>query len=310
MALSIVVPVPPDLSYDHRDGHSGSTFGDSPTFPDNISNTSATSSEGGESLSGWPSSHSRRSNPLRKPVSTASRLRQPGPSRKSSTSSLPIYNRRSPVTPPVVRWCPSPDSPTTSSSTLFESSQEDNESLGDAVETELRAHLQTFLDENKLANRSITMDGAVSHCATLKGFQDHSTFQSDASFQQLLTLATMLDFALEEPNHDGLYQIVQGLVRGVDEFLERLERLPFDLRRMPSFISGISDILQAKSALLGVAGQLNAQADATTSCQVVKSCQYERDRLLRAIRVLFDIADFESRLQAKLSIKRSSFSIP
>jgi len=154
------------------------------------------------------------------------------------------------------------------------------------------------------------MDGAVSHCATLKGFQDHSTFQSDASFQQLLTLATMLDFALEEPNHDGLYQIVQGLVRGVDEFLERLERLPFDLRRMPSFISGISDILQAKSALLGVAGQLNAQADATTSCQVVKSCQYERDRLLRAIRVLFDIADFESRLQAKLSIKRLSFSIP
>jgi hypothetical protein len=172
----------------------------------------------------------------------------------------------------------------------------------------LRAHLQTCLDENKLANRNVTIDSAVSHCVALKGFTDHPTFQSDAAFQQLLTLATMLDFALEDTNHDGLNMIVQGLVRGVDEFLERLERLPFDLRNMPSFISAISDILQAKSALLGVAGKLSAQADATALYKVVKRCQHDRDRLLRAIRVFFDIADFESRLQAKLSIKRSSFS--
>jgi hypothetical protein len=168
--------------------------------------------------------------------------------------------------------------------------------------------LQTYLDADRLANRSVTIDGAAFHCVALKGFQDHPTFQSDASFQQLLTLATMLDFALEELNHDGLYQIVQGLVRGVDEFLERLENLPFDLRNVTSFISGVSDILHAKSALLGVAGQLNAQVDAAASYQLVKRCQNERDRLLRAIRVFFDVADFESKLQAKLATKRSSFS--
>lgn len=306
MPLSIVVPMAPDLLY-HRDGRGGS--GESPTFPDDISNTSTTPSEEGESLSGWPSSYSR-TNSLRKPPSTASRPHLPGPSRKSSTSSLPIFARRPPLTPPVVHWCPSPDSPyTSSSSTLVESPQEDNETAGGAVGSQrLRAHLQTCLDENRLANRGITMDSAVSHCVTLKGFTDHPIFQSDAAFQQLLTLATMLDFALEDTNHDGLNQIVQGLVRGVDEFLERLERLPFDLRNMPSFISGISDILQAKSALWGVAGKLGAQADATALYKVVKRCQHERDRLLRAIRVFFDIADFESRLQAKLSIKRSSFS--
>jgi len=301
MPLSIVVPIPPDFPHD-RDGHSGS--GDTPTFPDNISNTSTISSEDSES---WYSSRSYRSNSLRGPASITSKTRQPGPSRKSSTSSLPIFNRRPSLTPPSVRWCTPPESPSTSSSTLVESPQEDSESAGSAGDTKLRAQLQTCLDENRLANRSVTMDGAVSHCVALKGFQDNPIFQSDTSFQQLLTLATMLDFALEEPNHTGLYQIVQGLVRGVDEFLERLERLPFDLRNMPSFISGISDILQAKSALLGVAGQLNAQANVTASFKVVQCCQHERDRLLRALRVFFDIADFESKLQAKLSTKRSSF---
>jgi hypothetical protein len=302
MPLSIVVPTDLDLPY-HRDGRGGS--GETPTFP---GDTSATPSEEGESLSQWPSSHSR-SNSLRKPASTASKHRQPAPSRKSSTSSLPIFNRRPPLTPPVVHWCPSPDSPSTSSSTLVSSPQEDNETAGSAVDSrQLRVHLQTCLDENRLANRGITMDTTVSHCVELKGFTDHPIFQSDAAFQQLLTLATMLDFALEDTNHDGLNHIVQGLVRGVDDFLERLERLPFDLRNMPSFISGISDILQTKSALLGVADKLSAQADAMALYNVVKHCQHERDKLLRAIRVFFDIADFESRLQAKLSIKRSSFS--
>lgn len=301
MPLSIVVPITSDFPYD-PDGQSGS--GDTPAFLDNISNTSTTSSEDSES---WYSSHSYRSNSPRRPASIASKTRQPGPSRKSSTSSLPIFNRRPSLTPPVVRWCTPPESPSTSSSTLVESPQEGNESAGGAVDTKLRAHLQTCLDENRLANRSVTMDGAVSHCVALKGFQDSPIFQSDTSFQQFLTLATMLDFALEKPNHAGLYQIVQGLVRGVDEFLERLESLPFDLRNMPSFISGVSDILQTKSALLGVAGQLNAQADTTASYKVIQRCQHERDKLLRAIRVFFDIADFESKLQAKLSTKRSSF---
>lgn len=301
MLLSIVVPTSPDFSYD-RDGHSGS--GDTPTFPDNVSNTSTTSSEDSES---WYSSHSYRSNSLRGPASITSKTCEPGPSRKSSASSLPIFHRRPSLTPPIVHWCTPPESPSTSSSTLVESPQEAGESAGGPVDTKFRAQLQTGLDENRLANRNVTMDGAVSHCVALKGFQENPIFQSDTSFQQLLTLATMLDFALEEPNHEGLYQIVEGLVRGVDDFLERLERLPFDLRNMPSFISGISDILQAKSALSGVAGQLNAQADPATSCKVVQQCQHERDRLLRAIRVFFDIADFESRLQAKSSPKRSSF---
>lgn len=300
MPLSIVVPITPDFPY-HRDGHE-----DTSIFPDDISNTSTTSSEDSES---WYSTHSFRSNSLRRPASIASKTRQPGPSRKSSTSSSPIFNHRPSLTPPVVRWCTPPESPSTSSSTLVESPQEGNESAGDAVDTKLRAHLQTCLDENRLANRTVTIDGAVSHCVALKGFQDNPIFQSDTCFQQLLTLATMLDFALEEPNHAGLYEIVQGLVRGVDEFLDRLERLPFDLRNMPSFISGISNILKAKSALWGAACQLSAQADATASYKVVQRCQNERDRLLAAIRVFFDIADLESRLRAKLSAstKRSSF---
>jgi hypothetical protein len=117
----------------------------------------------------------------------------------------------------------------------------------------------------------------------------------------------MLDFASEQTNYEGLSQIVRGLDRGIDEFLEGLDELPFELRNMESFISATSDILQAKAALLGAAGQLSADAGAETLYNTVKCCQHERDRLLRAIRVFFDIADFESRLQAKLSYKRSSF---
>ena len=100
--------------------------------------------------------------------------------------------------------------------------------------------------------------------------------------------------------------MVRGLDRGIEEFLEILDQLPFELRNMDSFISSTSDILRAKSALLGAAGQLTTEVDADTLHRTVKSCQHERDMLLRAIRVFFDIADFESRLQAKLLHKRSS----
>jgi len=127
------------------------------------------------------------------------------------------------------------------------------------------------------------------------------------SFHQLLTHAAMLDFAFEQSSYEGISQIVQGLDRGIDEFLESLDQLPFELRNMESFISATSDILRAKSALLGAAGQLTAEADADILRRTVKCCQHERDMLLRAIRVFFDIADFESRLQAKLSHKCSSF---
>ena len=118
----------------------------------------------------------------------------------------------------------------------------------------------------------------------------------------------MLDFASEQSNYEGISQIVHGLDRGIDEFLEGLDQLPSELRNMESFISATSDILRAKSALLGAAGQLTAEADDETLYRTVKYCQHERDLLLRALRVFFDIADFESRLQAKLSLKRSSFS--
>src|SRR5260221_252036 len=157
MLLSIVVPITPDFPY-HRDGHD-----DTSIFPDDISNTSTTPSEDSES---WYSSHSFRSNSLRMPASIASKTCQPGPSRTSSTSSSPIFNCRPSLTPPVVRWCTPPESPSTSSSTLVESLQGDNESAGGAVDTKLHAHLQTCLDENRanrLANRSVTIDGAVSH---------------------------------------------------------------------------------------------------------------------------------------------------
>ncbi|KAI0304499.1 ras guanine nucleotide exchange factor domain-containing protein [Multifurca ochricompacta] len=154
------------------------------------------------------------------------------------------------------------------------------------------------------------MDNAISYCAALKGFQEHSSFQLDGSFQQLLTHATMLDFVLEESNHEGLSHILQGLDKGIEEFLESLEELPFTLRNTQSFISTTSDILWAKSALLGVAGQLTPGADNMTLKRVMKRCQHERDMLLRAIRVFFDIADFESRLQTKLSIKETSNTAP
>ena len=120
----------------------------------------------------------------------------------------------------------------------------------------------------------------------------------------------MLDFAFEESNREALSQILQGLDRGVEEFLEGLERLPFDLRNTQSFISGTSDILKAKSALLGVAGQLASKTDDEAVHQAVKRCQHERDILLRAIRVFFDIADLESTLQDKLTLKRGCLLSP
>jgi hypothetical protein len=172
----------------------------------------------------------------------------------------------------------------------------------------LRVHLQTYLDENKLANRSVTINSAVSQCAAQKGFQEYSGSQLGDSFHQLLTHAAMLDFASEQANYEGISQIVHGLDRGINEFLEGLDQLPFELRNMESFTSATSDILRAKSALLAAAGQLTFEADDETLYRTVKCCQHERDMLLRALRVFFDIADFESRLQAKLSIKRSSFS--
>ena len=222
-------------------------------------------------------------------------------SRKPSSRSLAIFNRPAPLTPPVVHWVASPDSPGSSSSTLVESPQE-----GAIVCRKLRSHLQTCLDENKLANRGLTMDNTVSYCAALKGFQVDSGLPLDGSFQQLLMHATMLDFALEESNHEGLAHILQGLDRGVEEFLDSLDKLPFDLRNTQSLISSTSDILETKSALLGVASQPSQRADGRISKRIVKRCHHERDMLLRSIRVLLDIVDFESKLQAKLSIQGPS----
>lgn len=211
------------------------------------------------------------------------------------------------MTPSVVHWGASPDSRSSSSSTLVESPQQERAA---PVCGKLRSHLQTCLDENKLANRSLTLDSTVSYCATLKGFQANSSLQLDGSFQQLLTHATMLDFALEESSHEGLTYILQGLDRGVEEFLDSLDKLPFDLRNTQSLISSTSDILEAKSALLRVASQLTQQVDDKSSKRIVKRCHHERDMLLRAIRVFLDIVDFESRLQAKLSIKAPESSNP
>jgi hypothetical protein len=223
-------------------------------------------------------------------------------SRKPSSRSLAIFNRPSPLTPPVVHWRASSDSPDSSSSTLVESPQGERAN----VCGKLRSHLQTCLDENKLANRSVTMDNTVSYCAAVKGFQVNSGLQLDRSVQQLLMHATMLDFALEESSHDGLTHILQGLDRSVDEFLDSSDELPFDLRNTQSLISCTSDILKTKSALLGIAGQLTQRADSKNSKRTVKRCRHERDMLLRAIRVFLDIVDFESKLQAKLSIKGPS----
>jgi len=200
----------------------------------------------------------------------------------------------------------SPDSPDSSSSTLVESPQEERANGNAIVCGKLRSHLQTCLDENKLTNRSLTMDNTVSYCATLKGFQVNSGLQLDGSFQQLLTHATMLDFALEESSHEGLTHILQGLDRGVEEFLDSLDSLPFDIRNTQSLISSTSDILEAKSALLGVGSRLIQRAHGKSSKQIMKRCHHERDMLLRAIRVFLDIVDFESRLQAKVSIKGPS----
>jgi hypothetical protein len=185
--------------------------------------------------------------------------------------------------------------------------QDQKKNTDDTADCGLRIQLQTYLDENKLANRSVTIDSAVSQCAAQKGFQDYPSPELGGSFHQLLTHATMLDFASEQSNYEGITEIVRGLDRGIDEFLESLDQLPFELRNTESFISATSDILRAKSALLGAAGQLTADANVETLDRAVKRCQHERDMLLRAIRVFFDIADFESRLQAKLSHQRSSF---
>ncbi|KAH8989639.1 hypothetical protein EDB86DRAFT_1875518 [Lactarius hatsudake] len=276
--------------------------------PDDVDFSSATLEEDKEVSSVQPSPHPTPSDvPClsgTSPVTTSSTHHVS--SRKPSSRPLAIFNRPAPLTPPVVHWGPSPDSPDSSSSTLVESPQEERANANATVCRKLRSHLQTCLDENKLANRTLTMDSTISYCAALKGFQSNPDSQLDGSFQQLLTHATMLDFALEESNHEGLTHILQGLDRGVEEFLESLDMLPFDIRNTQSLISSTSDILEAKSALLGVASRLTRQADDKSSKQVVERCHHERDMLLRAIRVFLDIVDFESRLQAKVSIKGPS----
>ncbi|KAI9465591.1 ras guanine nucleotide exchange factor domain-containing protein [Lactarius psammicola] len=276
--------------------------------PDDVDASSATSEEDKEVSSVQLSPHSSASDvPCLSeisPATTSSTHRVS--SRKPSSRSLAIFNRPTPLTPPVVHWVASPDSPGSSSSTLVESPQEERASANAIVCGKLRSHLQTCLDENKLANRSLTMDNTVSYCAALKGFQVNSDLQLDGSFQQLLTHATMLDFALEESSHEGLTRIIQGLDRGVEEFLDSLDTLPFDIRNTQSLVSSTSDILEAKSALLGVASRLTQRAGGKSSKQIVKRCRHGRDMLLRAIRVFLDIVDFESKLQAKVSIKESS----
>lgn len=280
--------------------------------PDDVDASSATPEDDKEVSSVQPSPHSTASDvPClsgTSPVTTSSTHRVS--SRKPSSRSLAIFNRPAPLTPPVVHWGASPDSPDSSSSTLVESPQEERANANATVCRKLRSHLQTCLDENKLANRTLTMDNTVSYCAALKGFQVNSGSQLDGSFQQLLTHATMLDFALEESSHEGLTYILQGLDRGVEEFLESLDMLPFDIRNTQSLISSTSDILEAKSALLGVASRLTQQVDDKSSKQMVTRCHHERDMLLRAIRVFLDIVDFESRLQAKVSIKEISIPTP
>ncbi len=51
----------------------------------------------------------------------------------------------------------------------------------------------------------------------------------------------MLDFASEQSSYEGISQIVRGLDRGIEEFLESLDQLPFELRNMDSFISATSE---------------------------------------------------------------------
>lgn len=277
---------------------------------DSVDSSSATSEEDNEVSSVQPSPHS--SSPSSdvpclsgtSPVTTSPTHRVS--SRKPSSRSLAISNRPAAPTPPVVHGVASPDSASSSSSTLVDSPQEEKDNANAIVGRKLRSNFQTRLDENKLANRGLTMNNAVSYCAARKGFQVNSNLQLDGSFQQLLMHATMLDFALEESNHEGLAHILQGLDRGVDEFLDSLDALPFDLRNTQSLISSTSDILKTKSALLGVATQLAQRADGKISDQIVKRCHQERDILLRSIRVFLDIVDFESKLQAKLSIKGPS----
>ncbi|KAH9046192.1 hypothetical protein EDB84DRAFT_706162 [Lactarius hengduanensis] len=235
---------------------------------DDVDASSATSEEDKEVSSVQPSPHSTASDvPClsgTSPVTTSPAAHRVS-SRKPSSRSLAIFNRPAPLTPPVVHWGVSPDSPDSSSSTLVESPQEERANANATVCRKLRSHLQTCLDENKLANRTLTMDNTISYCAALKGFQSNPGSQLDGSFQQLLTHATMLDFALEDSSHRGLTHILQGLDRGVEEFLESLDMLPFDIRNTQSLISSTSDILEAKSALLGVASRLTRQADNKSS---------------------------------------------
>ena len=273
---------------------------------DGVDVNSATSEEDKEVSSVQPSPHPTSSDvPClsgASPITTSFTHRVS--SRKPSSCSLAIFNRLAPLPPSVVHWGTSSDSDSSgcSSSTLVESPQEERANTN----VKLRSHLQTCLDENKLANRSVTMDNTVTYCAAVKGFQVNSGLQLDRAVQQLLMHATMLDFALEESSHEGLAHILQGLDRGVEEFLDSLDELPFDLRNTQSLISSTSDILKTKSALLGVGSQLNQRVDDKNSKRIVKRCRHERDMLLRATRVFLDVVDFESKLQAKLSIKGPS----
>jgi hypothetical protein len=119
----------------------------------------------------------------------------------------------------------------------------------------------------------------------------------------------MLDFASEESNCEGLSQIIQGLDRGLEEFFEKVEELPLALRNTESFISSTSEIKKARSTLSAIASQLAGGANDKSSGQNLKRCLRERDVLLRAIRVLLDVVDFESMLQNRLSNKGSSNSL-
>ena len=305
MSLSILVPLPPDFPRARsRRNPTSKLSGD-------IRGKTVAPLEDEELEPGRSSPHSPASDLLTSSSETSPVTSSPSSrvsSRKPSSNSLPIFNRSSLPTPPVVHWCPLSESPSSSSSTLVDSPQEARESADSTADDKLRSHLQTCLDENKLANRSRTMSSTMSYCATLKGFHEQPSLPLDDSFQQLLTHATMLDFASEEANYEGLSQIIQGLDRGLEEFFEKVEELPFALRNTESFVSSASEIKNARSALSAIAGQLAAGANGKSSGKNLKRCQHERDMLLRAIRVFLDVVDFESMLQNKLSNKGSSHS--
>ncbi|KAI0259838.1 ras guanine nucleotide exchange factor domain-containing protein [Gloeopeniophorella convolvens] len=230
-----------------------------------------------------------------------------GSSRKPSSSSLAIFNRTSQSAPSTLHWQSSSGSSGSSSptSTMISLSSEDE--ADGFVEVALRSHLQTCLDDRKIANRAVTVVSALSQCSTEKGFNGLGSSQPDGSSMGLLIHAGIVDTIPDDCGLDRLANTMQWFDKGVDDFINGLEELPFEVRNADDCVSTFSAVLEARASLAGTMSRLTPDEwQGAHSKDAVQLCRYECNAVLVAIRLCIDTYDLAAAIHAKSLPKESA----